>query len=180
MGSQGEHIDIFRGSAVRRLSSPHDLERYVRVVRPRGLVFLIAIILFVAAGWYWAATSVIVSTVQTTGVVRDGQITCFVSVDALSQQEARELMEGTGVATVGSGSSVTTGLRVEEVRKDPVSREDAEAMLGDEYLMYVIQPPAWSYVVVVDGGQFEEGSAEQVSISMTDGTHPLSFILDPR
>ena len=93
-------LDPFRRKAVERISSPEELDRLVRVTRPRTWVALSGLLLVIAAVLLWSTLTTITTTVSGVGFVlpRGGLI------------EASTLQPGTvRQIEVDSGQEVRTG-----------------------------------------------------------------------
>jgi multidrug efflux pump subunit AcrA (membrane-fusion protein) len=93
-------LDPFRRKAVERISSPEELDRLVRVTRPRTWIALSGLLLVIAAVVLWSTLTTITTTVSGVGFVlpRGGLI------------EASTLQPGTvRQIAVDSGQKVRTG-----------------------------------------------------------------------
>jgi HlyD family secretion protein len=62
-------LDAFRKKALERLSSPEDLDRLVRVTRPRTWIALGGLLLVIAAVLLWATLTHITTTASGVGFV---------------------------------------------------------------------------------------------------------------
>jgi hypothetical protein len=69
-------------------------------------------------------------------------------------------------------------MTVESVSSSPISREEAAATVGSEYLASALAPNEWSSLVVLSGGdltQLSEGGPLPVSITV-ESVAPISLI----
>lgn len=114
---------IYREGAVDRLSSPENMNQYVRVTRPALWVTLAAVILLIAGCLIWMSMTYISSFLTGTADVRNGIMTVTLDND----QKAENLETGMTV-TVGDTKSV-----INSVGKDGAGRciATAETTLFD-------------------------------------------------
>ena len=87
---------LFRKKSVDRISSPEQLNDYLRVTSPAVWVILLAVMLLLAGLLIWSSTAVIESYVDGTAEVKDGVMTMRFT----DQNFAKNIEEGMTV-TVG-------------------------------------------------------------------------------
>ena len=69
--SENEQKSIFHKKALERISSPEQLTDYLRVANPGIWIILVAVILFLAGVFSWAAIGTLETTTQAKVLVRD-------------------------------------------------------------------------------------------------------------
>ncbi len=74
---------IFRKKSLERVSSPEELNEYVRVIRPSALILTAAIIIVMVGGLIWANFGMLESRINTVVSVNDGVATCIVQKSAV-------------------------------------------------------------------------------------------------
>ena len=159
---------IFNAKATEKLRSPDDLDKYLRVTNPAVWVILAACVALLAGLLSWGIFGAVTTSVSTTGVCLEGRAIC--------------LLDGESVAKVHKGDSATVGgepLEVEDVAKLPVSRKEAQEVLGSDYLVSALMNGDWAYVVDFTGESeksLEEGVPLTVTITV-ERVAPISLAL---
>ena len=136
---QGEGAKIFRQSAMSRIASADDLDKYIRVTNPSAWMVLIAGLLFIGGLLVWSLTAFIPINVNTTGVVMDGKVKCFVDKDT-----ADKISFGNSYATVEGERAKSV-----EVDSQPKSWYEINAELESDYLIDALKIEDWGYVVTI-------------------------------
>ena len=129
---------LFRKESLERVSSPDQLDDYIRVSNPGVWMVLVTIVLLLVAGIVWACVGQLTDTLTTTLAVRDGQAACYVPEDQIDQ-----VKPGTPVAAGDSSGTVA------QVGPTPLSPDEVAASV-DEYTAHRINATGWSYPVEVD------------------------------
>lgn len=157
------HSSVFRQKSIDRISSPEQLNDYIRVASPRMWVVLAAVVLFLAGAVIWAVFGHIESTVQGVAIVDGGKCTVYVA-----QASAALLKKG-----------------------DPAVIGDEDATLTVDASEPFTLPEAFPAYAASVGG-FAEGewicSAEVTPVALDDGIYaasvveesisPISFLTD--
>ena len=121
--------NLFRKSSLERISSPDQLNEYVKVTNPSLVIMLISVFTILAAGIVWIFSGVIPKTVAISGIV------------------ATDLNENTGVycfVPLGTSKRLSPGMEV-QISPDYADREQygyikgtvksiGSKVLTDEYL----------------------------------------------
>lgn len=159
---------IFRDTALRRMSSADDLDRYVRVTNPSAWVLIGAVAALIVAAFIWASTASLPITTTTTGVLKDGQIVCFLPLgeDALATTDSK-------VTAAGRET------RIVSVDDRPHSQREVAAALSNDYAVESLHLAQWSYEVIValpdELASWEEGDDVPVRIT-TREVAPLAYL----
>ena len=157
---------IFNEQARKRLQSPDDLDRYVRVTSPSVWVVLGAVIALVLGLLAWGIFGSVDTTVSATAVNTMNGTLCFLQPD-----QAARVKEGDSAYIDGQN------LTVASVTDYPLSREELADLLTTDYLVETVIPGNWAHVVLFDG---DLNSAKNVPLDATITTErvsPISLIL---
>jgi len=158
---------IFNKKATEKLRSPDDLDKYVKVTNPSIWVTVIACVVLLIGLLSWGIFGSVTTSVTSTGVVVEGQAMCF-----LTAEDAAKVTKG-DAANVG-GSSMT----VAEVAAVPVSRDEAEEILLNDYLVNTLVSGDWAYQITFEGDTSRLASGVPLTVSITtERIAPISLIL---
>ena len=154
--------DLFRKKNMERVSSPEQLNDYIRVSDPGVWMLLAAIIILLVGVCVWGIFGHLDTKTETAGICENGKLVCYV-------READ--MDGVKI-----GTPVSIGkdeYYVNEISADPV-RLDGEK---DAYLIHLggLTAGEWVYAVSADC-PLADGTYE-VSV-ITERIEPLSFVLN--
>jgi hypothetical protein len=159
---------MFRETALRKMSSADDLDHYLKVTNPSAWILIGAVAVLIVAGFIWGLTASLPVSTTTTGVIKNGQIACFLPLD--------------DNATVTTDSKVTAAgreTRIDSVDEDPYSKREVSEAIGSDYTTESLDLSQWSYKVVVelpnDMSSWEEGDDVPVVITMKE-VAPLVFL----
>lgn len=155
--------EIFRQKNIDKMSSPEDLNEYVKVTSPSVWIIISAIILILVGALAWAATSKITATVYT-AIVSDGEkAICYIDED-LSD-------------SVRSGQTVYIGYDayiLGERLPEPVEFD----INNDSYILHILKEDnatrVWTYAYKLDGEKLEEG--KYFGTVTVNQIAPISFI----
>lgn len=154
--------NIFRKKSMDRVSSPEQLNDYIRVSNPTVWMILVAIIIFLIGVCAWGYFGRLETKVDTVAVVADGGYTAYVK-----EKDIDKLQPGQEARIDGFS------FEVENIGKVPVLAGKGL----DEYLRHLgdIEADEWLYIVSgkadIDDGTYE------VSI-ITESIAPMSFVLN--
>ena len=157
-----EKNSLFREKSIERISSPEDLNDYVRVTNPGVWMILIAVVVLLAGFCVWGIFGHLTSTIQAVCVDENGSSVCYIAEDDASRVKA-----GMSVK-IGDGEYT-----VEAVSGDPVSVDELS-----EYAQHVggFEDGEWIAAVSISGGpQDSDVTAAQIVI---DDVNPISFVLN--
>ena len=138
-------MSIFREKSLERISSPEDLDSYLRIADPPLWIGLLAVVLLLTGALVWGVFGTMESTVPTVLLCKDGEAVCYV-------REA-------DYERVGSDNEVHVGeltARVITAEKEAVR---AETVLND-YAMHLAGVEAGEYVhaLTLDAAPDGDGS----------------------
>ena len=156
---------LFRSASVDRISSPEQLNDYLRVARPSVWLALAAIVLLLAAFVVFGVFGTLPTTISATGLAKDGQVICYVT-------EATRIAPGMP-ARIGD----VTG-KVVSVSTVPLSKEEVDQNHPDDFVVYQLDPQAWNYPVRLEAPGLPDGVWDVVITAET--IHPVQFLLEGR
>ena len=153
---------IFREKSMERVSSPEQLNDYIRVTNPGVWITLAAAIVLLAGFLIWGAAGTLETGVDTVAVSDSGGAVCYVREADISR-----IAEGSTVRIDGGEYTVAS-----------VSREPAavDADFSD-YVLHVggLEAGEWVYAVTLSGA-LPEGVYEAYVV--TDSVSPITFLLN--
>lgn len=157
---------IFNQRAAEKLRSPDDLDKYVRITSPSKWAVVAACAALLLGLLAWGVFGAVSTSVVATGTCVDGRAVCFLAAEDAAKVDAGD------AANVG-GVQMT----VAEVAKVPLSRDEAHAELGSDYLVSALVEGDWAYLVTFDGDAagLAEGVPLTVSIT-TERIAPISLL----
>ncbi len=152
---------LFRKASIDRVSSPEQLNDYIRVSNPGVWMVLAAVIILLAGVCVWGIFGRLDTTVKAAAVCKDGALTVYI-------KEADIGAVKTGMEISVNGSTCT----VSDLPQSPVSVSGL-----DEYLLHKgeFQQGEWVYTATANA-DLPDGiySAEIVVESVS----PMSFVLN--
>lgn len=158
---------VFRKKSMERISSPEQLNDYIKVSNPSIWIILGAVFALAAAVVVWSITGSLPSIVTAYGVAGENQIVCYVP-----QAAAEDLKPGMEVKVGGLKGKIT---RVAAV---PLSYQEAVAELGADYYAYTLRLSEWNWKVEIQvESPLDKGAVYAASIT-TDNVRPLEFLFN--
>lgn len=162
-----EKKDIFRKSTMDRVSSPDQLNDYIRLANPSVWVILAAVLILLAAVFVWGYFGALPTSVTANGVGSGGSVVCF-----LPREDAEAVSEGMD-AVVGSYPAV-----VSQVGSVPLSAAEAQDELVSDYARASAELSDWNIRIVLTlEAPVEDGQVYPVKITAGE-TRPIDFILN--
>ena len=156
---------IFRKSSRERISSPEQLNDYIRVASPSVWVVLAALLALAAAGLVWGFAGALPSSVSAVGFAENGRVVCY-----LTQEQAAGVAPG---MEVRAGELTGAVAAVEPI---PLSAREVSQQLGSDYLPQRLALSDWNVPVTVSLPGAPEG-AVRLSI-ITQSIRPIDFLLN--
>lgn len=153
---------LFRKSSIDRISSPEQLNDYVRVSNPSVWMILAAIIMLLVGVCVWGIFGRLETKIESAGICENGVFTCYVN-----EEKMRQIESGMTVNVDGNELSVS------EISEKPI----AVSADMDGYLLYLggFSEGEWLYEVTA-AGTFPDGTYKAEIV--TSSVSPMSFILN--
>ena len=158
---------LFTKKAADKLRSPDDLDEYVRVTNPSVWVVLAACAALLIGLFAWGFFGTAVTSVGAAGACVEGEVICFLPADKASSVHVGDIANVSGEQ-----------MKVEALSAVPVSRGEARAIVGGDYLASTLIGSDWNYVVSL-GENGSHGLAEGVPLAVTITTEriaPISLV----
>ncbi len=153
---------LFRKSSIDRISSPEQLNDYVRVSNPSVWMILAAIIMLLVGICVWGIFGRLETKIESAGICENGVFTCYVN-----EEKMRQIESGMTVNVDGNELSVS------EISEKPIS---ISADM-DGYLLYLggFSEGEWLYEVTA-ASTLPDGTYKAEIV--TSSVSPMSFILN--
>lgn len=156
-------VSIFRQKSVDRISSPEQLNDYIRVANPGVWLLLGGIVVLLAGVCVWGIFGRLDTVVKAVAVSENGSVICYVG-----EERAEQLEKGMTFTLNDSEYSVS------EISAQPIA---ADSVLSD-YAMHIgdFQPGDWVYSVTAAGNGAEDGIYEAEIV--VDSVSPKTFVVN--
>lgn len=153
---------LFRKASIDRVSSPEQLNDYIRVSNPGVWMILAAVIVLLIGVCVWGIFGRLDTKIATAGTCGNGIFTCYVT-----EEKAAKINSGMTVNVDGNALTVT------EISAKPVA-VDADM---DEYLLYLggFSEGEWLYEVTANAALSDGTYKAEI---VTESVSPMSFILN--
>lgn len=155
-----EHL--FRKKSIDRVSSPEQLDKYIRVTNPAFWTILLAIIALLAGVCAWGVLGHLDTTVSAAAVSEQGAVTLYVK-----ESDMPSLKEGREVRIQEQSYTIT------QISKMPVMAQDN---LSD-YTLHIggFQSGEWVYAIQTDAELPDGTYAAEIVV---ESVAPISFVLN--
>lgn len=154
---------IFRKASLDRISSPEQLNDYIKVSNPSVWIILAAMLALLLGLFAWGVWGSLPTTVTVTGAAKNGEIVCY-----LSGEDAAKVAPGMPVS-VGEATGAVT-----EVAPMPLSYAEAAAQYDDDYTIHALSLSDWNTRVVIRAA-VPDGLQRLTIVS--DEVAPISFLI---
>ena len=153
---------IFRQKSMERVSSPEQLNDYIRVTNPGIWVMLAAVVVLLAGFIVWGVVGTLETRVNVAAVSGSGEVTCYV--------------RDSDMTDVAQGSAVRIGDReyaVTAIAGEPVAVDGSFTA----YALHIggLSVGQWVYPVTVNA-ELPDGVYEAAIV--TDSVSPISFLFN--
>lgn len=162
MANETVQSTIFRKKSIEKISSPEQLNEYLRVSTPSVWLLLAAIVILLVGVCVWAVTGHLDTTVSTAALAENGVVTAYIT-----EADVEKIQPG---QTVRSGE--VEGFLL-NVSNKPVQVDDT----FDSYLLYTadLRLGEWVYPITLDLDC--EVGVHKIAI-VTESVSPMSFLLN--
>lgn len=153
---------VFRQKSVERISSPEQLNDYVRVSNPSVWMILAAVVFILAGVCVWGIFGRLDTVIDTVGVCRNGKLTCYVA-----DEDIKTVKMGMKISVNGGDYEISG------IAKTPIEVDEN----FDSYAMYVgeLKEGEWVYEVTAKA-PIESGTYNAKII--TNSVSPISFVMN--
>ena len=154
--------NLFRKKSLERISSPEQLNAYIRVSTPSVWMLLAAIVILLVGVCVWGVFGHLDTTLSVAAIAQEGTVTAYVREGDIAKVKAE------AVVTV-NGDIV----KIWAIDDQPVQVDEAFS----EYARHVgdLQQGAWVYAVKLDANYPDGVYIAQIVV---DSVSPMSFVLN--
>ena len=158
-----DNSQLFRSKSLERISSPEELNDYVRVANPGVWMILIAVVILLAGVLVWAVFGNVSTTVKGVCVASEGAASIYISESDISK--------------VQLGMEVTLA----DGTKSTVSAFGSEAFEADnaltDYAMHLAEfkEGQWVHPLLLEGDV--PGGIQSATVTISS-IHPIKFIFN--
>lgn len=154
--------NLFREKSIERISSPEQLNEYIRVSTPSVWMLLIAIVVLLAGVCVWGVAGRLETTLSAAAVAGEGGVVAYV--------------RGEEAAAIKAGMEVSIG----DERGSIASIADQPVRVDDGFTQYMrhvgsLQDGEWVYAVELDISCPEGVYRAEI---ITESVSPISFVLN--
>lgn len=153
---------LFRKASIDRVSSPEQLNDYIRVSNPGVWMILAAVIVLLIGVCVWGIFGRLETKIAAAGTAENGAFVCYVT-----EENAAKIKVGMTVNVDGNALSVS------EISAKPI----AVSADMDEYLLYLggFSEGDWLYEVTANAALADGTYKAEI---VTESVSPMSFILN--
>lgn len=163
---------LFRKSSLDSISSPEQLNDYIKVSNPSIWLVLVSLFILLTAVFVWGFTGSLPTTVSAEGVVSHGDVLCYISTE-----DADTINVGQKVSIIKSDDSELKG-QVFGVEDIPMSAAEITSELNSDYLAQELVQGEFAVKIILtfDSMDMPDGTLLDVSI-VTDSIRPIDFLM---
>ena len=163
-GIGGQLGQLFRKKALDQISSPEQLNDYIRVVNPSIWFMMVGVIIFLVGVCVWGIFGKLDTLLSVAAVNDNGRLVCYVKEADISSVN-RDMDVEIGGNSYG----------IESIAARPLQVDDSFS----EYLKHVgsLSEGEWVYEVVLDGSEGEQGSVLKADI-IVERISPKTFVVN--
>jgi len=154
--------NLFRKTSLERISSPEQLNDYIRVATPSVWLLLTAVVVLLVGVCVWGVFGHLDTTLSVAAVAQENSVVAYVRAE-----EIDSIREGDAV-TIGESTGV-----VAAISDQPIAVNETFT----EYMRHVggLREGEWVYAVTLDADCNEGVHAAQIVI---DSVSPMAFVLN--
>lgn len=161
---------LFRESAMKKVSSPEQLNEYIKVTNPGVWAALLAVIILLVGVCVWGVMGKLETTVDAVAVIDGENSVCY-------------LADLESVSSIAAGQQVKIGDYVYTVRSvsQSLSVKDCALLNGSErakYLLGGISEGDWVYEISLTPSESAAESGVYSAKIVTESISPMSFIFN--
>ena len=155
---------VFRQKSMERITSPEQMNDYIRVSNPSVWMLLAAVIVLLIGVCVWGAFGHLDTAVQTGGVCEDGRLTVFLSESDFARSDGDSILSVGEVEYAAASDAAGTPILLDEST--------------DPYLLHLIGLSAgdWVHALSAEAPDLKDG-VYTVSV-IIERVRPLDFVLN--
>ena len=154
--------NLFRKKSLERISSPEQLNAYIRVSTPSVWMLLAAIVILLVGVCVWGVFGHLDTRLSVAAIAQDGTVTAYVREGDIAKVKAEAVVNVNGDI-----------VKIWAIDDQPVQVDEAFS----EYARHVgdLQQGAWVYAVKLDTNYPDGIYTAQIVV---DSVSPMSFVLN--
>lgn len=157
---------IFRQKSIDRVTSPDQMNDYIRVSNPQVWMILLAIIVLLVGICVWGIFGSLDTKTETGGVCKDGRLVCYIS-----ENDYAKLTEDALISVNDEEYPVAS------VAGNPIRMSESEEGTDDYFLhLSGFETSNWVYEISADADDLEDG-IYRVSVVL-ERVKPMDFVLN--
>ena len=155
---------VFRQKSMERITSPEQMNDYIRVSNPSVWMLLAAVIVLLIGVCVWGAFGHLDTVVQTGGICEDGRLTVYLSESDFAK------LDGEAILSAGEAEYATAP----DAAGTPILLDEST----DPYLLHLIGLSAgdWVHALSAEAPDLKDG-VYTVSV-IIERVRPLDFVLN--
>lgn len=155
---------LFRGKSLDRISSPEQLNDYIRVTNPGVWIILLGILFILIGICVWGVFGRLDTLLSVGAVTENGQTVCYIKENDFSKITAEMTVR-----------VEEEEYKIDEISLQPMQVDDAFS----EYLRYVggLTQGEWVYSVTLQGVHGTDGAIFQADV-VIESIAPMTFVLN--
>ncbi len=154
---------LFRQKSMEKITSPEQMNDYIRVSNPGIWMVLAAVIVLLAGVCVWGVFGRLDTSLQTGGVCQNGRLIVYIS-----EKDFSDISEKAIISVNGNEYALS------DIANSPIQLDDS----ADSYLLHLsgLSKGDWAYALEVDSSGLADGTYT-VSV-ITERIKPLDFVLN--
>ncbi len=154
---------LFRQKSMEKITSPEQMNDYIRVSNPGIWMVLAAVIVLLAGVCVWGVFGRLDTSLQTGGVCQNGRLIVYIS-----EKDFSDISEKAIISVNGNEYALS------DIANSPIQLDDS----ADSYLLHLsgLAKGDWAYALEVDSSGLADGTYT-VSV-ITERIKPLDFVLN--
>ena len=155
--------NLFRKKSIDKISSPEELNDYLQITKPSTWVILIAILIILVGGIYWALVGQVEVDVDAAVICKKNDVTLYVS-----EQKRAKIAPGQEVRIDGGKYKVT------EVINSPVAASDENGF--DDFAIKAAGVEEGAFLIPVKISEFDRPKGNYEAKIVVEKIDPITFL----
>lgn len=177
MAREANATESSERSATGRITTPDELDHYIKVTNPSAWVTVLAMFLLVGSIAVWAIVAVVPVTVNTTGIVLQDSDASVPVVVCWVDKEAADRIGDFGVRASIDGAEAKGA----SVDRAPMSASEVVKFLGSDFYAESIDLADWNYPVVIEPSSDVGGSDYAITTALGSARLvPVSLVVSEK
>jgi len=164
---------IFRKASLDSISSPEQLNDYIKVSNPSIWIVLMAMFILLAVLVVWSITGSLPTSVHAKGVINGGKALGYVGIS-----EAGSIKAGQAVKVQAVNQNTTVNGHIDSLGAVPLSGAEIAADLKSDYLAQALAPQGFAVKIEIalDSPDIPDKTLVNINV-VTDTVRPIDFLV---